>query len=222
MASGNQVLPVVCFGSCEACGGGPQTFTLVFQVDGAQLPQISPAGIHIAGNFNGWNPVPMQPAGAALFTFSTNVAEGTQVQWKYLNGPTFNAVETVPANCGTDDGFGGNNRVFNMPGQVTVLDVVCFASCVACIPDGLNEASRGGQLLVYPNPSDGVVQFRAPAAGNALLVLTDLRGRIIGQVRMALALNEWVQPTLPALSSGIYSVSLYTDGAAYHQKLVVH
>jgi hypothetical protein len=164
----------------------------------------------------------MQPAGAALFTFSTNVAEGTQVQWKYLNGPTFNAVETVPANCGTDDGFGGNNRVFNMPGQVTVLDVVCFASCVACIPDGLNEASRGGQLLVYPNPSDGVVQFRAPAAGNALLVLTDLRGRIIGQVRMALALNEWVQPTLPALSSGIYSVSLYTDGAAYHQKLVVH
>ena len=44
-------LPVVCFGACAACG----ITTVLFKVDMSQEEAINPVGVHMNGNFNGWD-----------------------------------------------------------------------------------------------------------------------------------------------------------------------
>ncbi len=122
-------IPVVCYASCQACA---QTYDLTFQVDASQVNDVDAAGIHISGNFNGYNPEPMTDAGDGMYTFTAQVEEGSEVLWKYLNGSSYDFVESVPSDCGSDDGFGGFNRNFTMPSEDTTQDVVCFGSCEAC------------------------------------------------------------------------------------------
>ena len=50
--SSNMILPIVCWGFCETCGGIPGTFNVTFQVDmsnqtGFTTPEVN-------GTFNGW------------------------------------------------------------------------------------------------------------------------------------------------------------------------
>jgi len=126
-------LPAVCFSSCSECTDPGVSYDLTVQVDASELTEVNAAGIHVAGNFNGFSPQPMTDQGNGIWTATVSVEEGTTALWKYINGPTFgDEVESVPSECGQDDGFGGFNRDFLMPSEDTTLDVVCFGQCVAC------------------------------------------------------------------------------------------
>ena len=48
---GDTVLDTPCFGQCGACG----TTTILFQIDMSQEDAINPVGVHMNGNFNGWD-----------------------------------------------------------------------------------------------------------------------------------------------------------------------
>jgi hypothetical protein len=51
----NTVLPVVCFNHCDDCGSTIRTdLTLSVDMTGTT---VSPDGVHVAGNFNNWDPV---------------------------------------------------------------------------------------------------------------------------------------------------------------------
>jgi len=127
------VLPAVCYSSCSECVEPGENYNLTLQVDVSELAEINAAGIHVAGNFNGFSPQPMTDQGDGVWSATVSVEEGTTALWKYINGPTFgDEVESVPSDCGQDDGFGGFNRDFLMPSEDTTLDVVCFGQCVAC------------------------------------------------------------------------------------------
>ncbi|HKL40012.1 MAG TPA: T9SS type A sorting domain-containing protein, partial [Cryomorphaceae bacterium] len=56
--------------------------------------------------------------------------------YKYTNSPDFSAVESVPSECGLDDGFGGNNRFVDVVESDIVLPVVCFSACSECQEPG--------------------------------------------------------------------------------------
>ena len=139
--SEDTVLDVVCFGSCEACTEPGILYDVTFRVDASEI-EADEAGIFIAGTFNGFTPTAMNDDGAGLYSFTAAVEEGSEVLWKYLNGDSFDGAESVPEECGSDDGFGGFNRVLTGPAEDTVLDVVCFGSCSAecisteCLADG--------------------------------------------------------------------------------------
>jgi len=49
------IMTAVCFGSCDPCGPPPTDVYITFMVD-MQLQSISPDGVHIAGDFQGWDP----------------------------------------------------------------------------------------------------------------------------------------------------------------------
>ena len=102
-----------------------------------QEQTVSPDGVHVAGSFQGWDPAATEMT--SLFemiyehTFQAN--PGDHVLYKYINGDSWNypdQPESVPSQCGEDDGYGGFNRFFDVPGYDTVLTVVCFGSCVPC------------------------------------------------------------------------------------------
>jgi hypothetical protein len=93
-------------------------------------------GVHIAGDFQGWNPggTPMIDLGNGVWSYTTNFSAGQVVTYKYVNGNAWGQDESVPASCGADNGFGGFNRQITAAAAPTAVPVHCYAACVACNP----------------------------------------------------------------------------------------
>lgn len=126
----NSTLPLVCFGSCVAC---PQTVNVTFQVD-MTGKTVSPNGVHVGGNFNGWtaNATPMAHQGNNIYSVTTAVPVGV-LEYKFINGnawPPNGEDETVPTACVFP---GTNNRGANIS-TATTLPLICFNECNPCIP----------------------------------------------------------------------------------------
>ncbi|MCH2198058.1 MAG: T9SS type A sorting domain-containing protein [Flavobacteriales bacterium] len=125
----------VCFGSCAACGMN----TVLFRVDMSLQDEIAPQGVHVAGNFQGWDPGAtmltdedgdMVYSVAYSFDPTALDAEGGNLIFKYINGndwPFPN--ENVPADCG--DGTG--NRLIELESTNYVTDAFCFDACGSCV-----------------------------------------------------------------------------------------
>jgi hypothetical protein len=113
---------------------------------------VSPQGVHVAGDFQGWDPAgtPLVDQGNGLWSADVLLPEGLIV-FKFINGNAWGSEETVDSACGLQNQFGGYDRLENhVPG--TALPSYCFSSCTPCSgggPDG-NGGGGGGP------DSDGV------------------------------------------------------------------
>jgi hypothetical protein len=113
------------------------TVDVTFRVNVSLLPSVDPAGVRLAGSFNGFTDELMTNAGNGVWTITKNLNIGETVTYKFKNGPS--GWEQAPAACGVNDGFGGYNRALTVPGTTTTLSAVCFASCDPCVlPCNLN------------------------------------------------------------------------------------
>ncbi len=122
------VLSIVCFGKCTPCN--PPEVDITFQVDMSNQT-VSPNGVHIAGDFQGWDPdtSQMQPIGNNVYAITFNLESGGYYEYKFLNGNAWGTDETVPQECAN-----GWNRYIYVPDVPTTLDAVCFGSCYPCGP----------------------------------------------------------------------------------------
>jgi len=120
-------LDLVCFGMCTLC---PPPVEVTFQVDMSN-ETVSEFGVHIAGDFQGWDAAgtPMIDAGDGVYTYTTTLFEGLYYEYKFINGNTWDDDETVPAGCAE-----GGNRFLTAPDVATTLELVCFGSCTICVP----------------------------------------------------------------------------------------
>lgn len=142
-------------GTFLQAGSGPWIFTgngtqsgitfwvsateITFKVNMA-LQSVSANGVHIAGSFQGWSP------GTSLMTdldnndiyeYTTFLAAGTQIQFKYVNGNAWGSDEAVPGACGQPNGFGGFNRFATIAASGSqILGPVCFTLCENCVTEG--------------------------------------------------------------------------------------
>ncbi|MFM7309734.1 MAG: hypothetical protein ACKOZY_03945, partial [Flavobacteriales bacterium] len=134
--SADVVVDTVCFASCNACQVvlPPATNDITFQVNMNQST-VSSAGVHIAGNFQGWNPAGTaltDADGDGIYTVTVAVDENANLSYKFINGDTWADAETVPAACGLPDGNGGNNRILETGSIDVIANVVCFGACIDC------------------------------------------------------------------------------------------
>ena len=117
----------VCYASCAACGEN----TVRFRVDMTQeVNGVNPAGIFVAGDFQGWNPAGSQmidPDGNGTFEGYFSIGTATSAQFKFINGNDWAFAEAIPAECNVAD-----NRVIDVVDANTVADVICFSSCGPC------------------------------------------------------------------------------------------
>lgn len=123
-------LDVVCYNSCEACTGVVAgTISVTWQVD-MSVVGANPAGVFIAGGFQGWDggSSQMTDAGNGVYTYTQDVPEDSYLEWKYLNGPGWGFEETVPGACANSS----TNRNYQAGSEDVTIDVVCFAECAAC------------------------------------------------------------------------------------------
>lgn len=221
MPAADFVFDPVCFGSCTACVSAPEDVSVTFNVDASSLVAISQEGIHIAGNFNGFAPEPMADAGDNVYTLTVNVEPGTTLLWKYLNGDDFELAETVPEECGEDDGFGGFNRVFNVPAIDQVLDLVCFNLCGPCEDVSVFNTEAPESFQVFPNPNNGEFSLVAPKNGVVDLRIYDLSGRLVHANRFLTVEGDVVNYNRAMLENGYYVAQLRYEDGIYSSKIMV-
>jgi len=123
-------LMAVCFSNCDEC---LTIRTVTFKVDMSQ-ENVSPNGVHLAGSFNGFNPnsIPMTNQGNDVYFVTVDLLQNELITYRFVNGNNASGFETVPPECGMDDGNGTYNRYFTVPGNDTILGEVCFSSCEDC------------------------------------------------------------------------------------------
>jgi 1,4-alpha-glucan branching enzyme len=128
------VLAEVCFSSCDDCTQQPFEKDVTFQVDMTR-EAISAEGIHLAGTFNGWNPLanPLIEISENIYSTTLTLNENDIHQYLFVNGNTSGGYETVPAACGYSGTTGGLERQIIIPAADTILPAVCFASCSPCV-----------------------------------------------------------------------------------------
>jgi len=211
----NEIIPVVCFSGCEDCQAGSNV-TVTFRVDMSEQT-VSPDGVHVAGSFNGFSPTAseMTLVSPGVFNFTANVPASAQLTFKYINGNDFAFVETVPFECGVNDGFGGFNRTAVVGTSSLMLDEVCFSSCSDC---ALNVGMNALELpSIFPNPSEQMVWINPGAAGSALARVYDGSGRLVttvagnGSAIRQVNASNW--------SAGMYTI--YFEGTDYTTRMII-
>lgn len=135
------VIPLVCYASCDPCGPPPEDVAVTFAIDMTN-ETVSPDGVHLAGSFQGWNAssTPLTTTGSGVYSATLLLPSASMQEYKFINGITFDAAESVPEACGIPDGQGGFNRYFTVPATDTTLPALCFGSCEPCVPPLPNHA----------------------------------------------------------------------------------
>ena len=177
------VLIAVCYGSCDPCEIIVDTVVVTFRVDMSEQT-VSANGIHVAGSFQGWDPEVTEMAliGNNIYETEITLDQGVYYEYKFINGNTWDGKETVPSECGVDDGQGGFNRYLTAPVIDSTLADVCFSSCDPCsVGLGDIHSNYNGRLNVYPNPlTDKIyIEIHSESAGILSLILTDPYGRVM-------------------------------------------
>lgn len=201
----NTEYEAVCFNECAGCVVVP-TLTLTLTVEMTEVT-VSGLGVHVAGTWNNFSPTStlMEEVGPALYRATVEVGQNEQVFFKFINGNDFTAAETVPFECGTEDGFGGYNRSVTTNTNNVNMPTVCFSSCAPCFM-AVNEA-RMDAPVVYPNPARDQVRVSSDKVlGN--LTVVDARGSVVYSTLQAGFIHTI---DTQVWSSGIYHV--ITEGS---------
>ena len=103
---------------------------VTFRVDMSEQT-VAPEGVHIAGNFQGWNPAgtAMTLSANNIYTYTADFTEGEALEYKFVNGNAWGMDEQVPAGCALN-----GNRFLTVPANNVTLDAFCFGSCNVCNP----------------------------------------------------------------------------------------
>jgi 1,4-alpha-glucan branching enzyme len=143
----NTTFPLVCFGLCTACP--VITYSATFSVD-MTGKTVSPAGVHLAGNFQGWSPSAtlMTNMGNGIWKTTVTGLAGP-IEYKFINGDAWgpNIDESVASGCANANG----NRSATIT-AATTMPVVCFEQCLGC---ALNLTLNNNKKITCYGKSDG-------------------------------------------------------------------
>ena len=91
---------------------------------------VSMDGVHVAGNFQGWDPAatPMTDNGDGTWSYTFTSDTAASYQYKFVNGNAWGTDEGVPGACAVDGNRG--ITVDGMMGEVSAE--ACFGNCAAC------------------------------------------------------------------------------------------
>lgn len=122
---------LVCWNTCEACL--TPLVSVTFQVDLAN-ESLSPNGVHIMGDFQGWNPstTPMIYLGYGVYTYTIQLNAGSSIMYSFVNGDDLLDQEIISGACTATNEFGIIVRTYSVPQQNLTIPLSCFGLCDAC------------------------------------------------------------------------------------------
>ncbi len=143
-------------GAILFAGNAPAGKNLLrFKVDMENIFNINQTGVHVAGDFQGFD-----PSKIILFSFVPDTFEVIEYlasgnyEFKYYNGNTSLDEEIVPTNCAVN----GNRFV---PLTIdTVLPTLCFSDCSLCLPNSASKTKTlASRIHLFPNPAHEIVSI---------------------------------------------------------------
>jgi len=172
----------VCYESCAACGEN----TVRFRVDMTQESAgVNPAGIFVAGDFQGWNPAGSQlidPDGNGTFEGYFSIGAASAANFKFINGNDWAFEESIPVDCNVS-----GNRNLAVSDANTVADVICFSACGPCqAPTPVLFRVDMTLQTVNANGPHVAGSFQGWNPGDAATLMTDPDGDNIYEVTLLL------------------------------------
>ncbi|MBK7431956.1 MAG: T9SS type A sorting domain-containing protein [Bacteroidetes bacterium] len=88
---------------------------------------------------------------------------------------------------------------------------------------GINEKEEKGTFFVYPNPASQNIRINTSfESGNTKVELVDISGRIVLEEENLIISNHLLELNIEGIQSGVYFISLTTDGKRISKKLMVN
>lgn len=203
-------------GPIRFSGNAPMgQYLMRFLVDIHEEPTISPLGVHVSGEYNAWA-TPQR-----MYSFTTGIWEhiayldstAGNSEFIYANGNSPGDEENVMGSCTVN-----SNRYLVVP-KDTVLPVVCFGSCAACVTSAIAQVWEP-RLEVYPNPAhESAVVRLSNHFGEWTLEVRDSQGRSLRNVQGSG--EQAIRLERGALVAGMYFVTVTDEnGISATQKLI--
>ncbi|GAB4256650.1 MAG: hypothetical protein Kow0027_23790 [Saprospiraceae bacterium] len=199
---------------------------VTFRVDlGEMTPD--PAGVFFAGNINSWSDEAMTNSSGSVWELTKVIDAGTEVVFKYKNGPNGWETSVVPdgdlAPCGADDGYGNYNRYLNVLGDLD-MDPVCIGYCLTCdMVNSVEDAQLAEAVSISPNPASDFINLEygfEQGTDLSVRVLNSL-GQVMVQKNLTGVLAGTEQIAISSLPGGAYFVLLSNGKGTFAQKLIV-
>jgi 1,4-alpha-glucan branching enzyme len=197
-ASGSDVIPVVCYGLCINCPS--LQVNLTFQVDMSQQT-VSANGVHIAGNFQGWNPSTTQMTDAnndGIYTYTATVNPETEIQYKFINGNDWPFSENVPGGCSN-----GGNRTYTTGTTDATITTVCYGSCSSCV------------AIAYCNVTFQVNMTQTTVSSNGVHIAGSFQGWNAGSTTMTDPNNDGIYTVTVSIQQGESIEYKFINGNAW-------
>jgi alpha-amylase len=164
---------------------------------------VSSKGVHAADTLNSWNATTQR-----MYSFDGKVYEyityidstpASMMHYIYADGNTNSDYEVLENGCGVN----GIREI--VIAKDSMLPVVCYTACSACVPNGVtNLASES--FSVSPNPTSGVLQI-SNSSSIEKIEIRDLLGRVL--LTQAYSATNQASIDLSSFSNGILIVEVY-------------
>lgn len=175
----DQVVNAVCFGACLDCVVEIlRNITIRVNME----EEVSVNSVFVVGNFQGFQlgTTAMESVGNDIYEFTVSAPEGSVLQYRFVNGSVWSGIETVPVDCGNDDGTGTLQRTWLVTDDTT-LNSVCFGDCEDCDGIGVQEESTPS-AIVFPNPGNDYLVLKHYSQGISNVEIKDVTGKLIARV----------------------------------------
>jgi hypothetical protein len=200
------VLNVVCWSQCTACD-----VDVTLKVNMAwevANNAISADGIHVAGDFQGWNPGATEMLDAnndGIYEVTIKVPANSSIQYKFINGNAWGSDEPVPSACAVT---GTTNRGATFAYGDSTMSPVCFGKCTDCAA-GLGESLQNVSL--FPNPTRGQFNLvRMDAATEVEVSVLDLQGKVLTVAKWSEGVDA-LSIDLSSFANGVYMVRMTSE-----------
>ncbi len=199
------------------------TVDVTFRVDMANVSSVSPAGVRIAGSFNGWTDQVMTNVVDDIWEITVELEAGEVIQYKFKNGPNGWENSLDLQACGIDDGNGAFNRLMTVGDFDVTLPDVCFNSCVECNAGNANESAFSKAVGVNPNPAGTYVNvtYNFENMVNLNVRLVNTLGQTLLERNLDNALNGSERFDIANLPSGAYTVVFSNGAQTVAKRLIV-
>ncbi len=201
--------------------------TVTLNVDMSLVDMVSPAGVHVAGNFQGWTPdaTPLTDNGDGTWSVEVAVTPNQELQYKFLNGDAWGTDEiNITEECGVDGGSGSFNRVLEVGEEDIATPFYCFDYCITCQEVSVDDLTLEAGVHIFPNPASSLLNVRVDlpeAAGNLSVRMLNAFGQVVKESYYGSLQTANIEINVSDLPAGAYMIQVMDGKAQFTQAVIV-
>ena len=215
-------IPTVTFNGCPS---SVPTKTMDFYVDMAGLT-VDSAGVHVAGNFNAWN-----PSYTTLTRFNGTVYKGSatvlssilRLQYKFINGNSWGKDEAPTAPCADAT---SHNRLYRID-TITSAGAVPnykFNTCTLTSTTGVAKSEAAFNFAINPTIAHDYVEVKFESVQSAPVQFNvySINGTLVSSEQVNRVENSFAKfISVAGFAKGVYLLEVSSEGSKSVQRFIV-